>query len=56
MNAEELRAMRGRLTLPLMSLSGDALGRLNRVPYLSLGVDPRQWERWTGVQMMKGRD
>jgi hypothetical protein len=55
MTAEQLRAMCGGLTRPLMSLSENALSRLNRVPYLSLCVDPRQWERWTGVQMMKGR-
>ena len=52
MTSEDLRTMCGRLTPTLISLSDNALRRLHRIPYFNLGVDSRQWERWTGVQMM----
>lgn len=52
MTAEEFRALCGRLTVPLMKVSGDALRRMSRVPYFSMGVDPQLWKRWTGVEIM----
>ena len=48
---EEFRRMCGDLGNRLQYMVHYALRQLNRVPYFSLGINPEDWKRWTGVAL-----
>lgn len=52
MSVVEFRALCGRLTPHLLFLAEVVARKRGVVPYFSLGVEPKAWERWTGVEML----
>jgi len=48
MSPEDFRLMFRRLTPIIGLLHRSVMGRLQKVPYLALGLDLQRWKRWTG--------